>query len=206
MPVSIRKTSSGKFSVKTPHGVKAKGTTKEKAEAQKRLLNAVEHGWKPTGKRRHESSVQALVSTLLGETCGVGFEESKVNESRENERFYGDIELTFNSGEVEVWVPAPEASDKLKEYLKDGSVKLKLGDDQELEELDAQARSAINAILDDDCGETIADFDVDSLERAKTSVKWEDGTPCGGVTFTYEVTVEKSTVETLVSSLTGETI
>ena len=49
MPVKITKTD-GKYKVSTPHGTKAKGTTKGKAEAQKRLLNAVEHGWKPTGK------------------------------------------------------------------------------------------------------------------------------------------------------------
>ncbi len=48
MPVKISKTKKG-YSVSTPGGVKAKGTTKIKAEAQKRLLNAVEHGWKPTG-------------------------------------------------------------------------------------------------------------------------------------------------------------
>lgn len=49
MPVSINKTD-GKYQVKTPRGVHAKGTTKEKAEAQARLLRAVEHGWIPTGK------------------------------------------------------------------------------------------------------------------------------------------------------------
>ena len=48
MPVTIRKKDG--YEVRTPSGVKAKNTTKQKAEAQKRLLNAVEHGWKPTGK------------------------------------------------------------------------------------------------------------------------------------------------------------
>lgn len=53
MPVRITKVK-GNYSVKTPGGVKAKHTTKAKAESQKRLLNAVEHGWRPTGepKRR----------------------------------------------------------------------------------------------------------------------------------------------------------
>jgi hypothetical protein len=51
MPVTISKTSSGKYKVSTPNGVHAKNTTKKKAEAQKRLLNAVEHGWKPVGKK-----------------------------------------------------------------------------------------------------------------------------------------------------------
>jgi hypothetical protein len=49
MPVKIRKVKGG-FRVSTPGGIKAKRTTKKKAEAQKRLLNAIEHGWKPTGK------------------------------------------------------------------------------------------------------------------------------------------------------------
>lgn len=51
MPVTIRKNKSGSYSVRTPHGVKAKHTTKAKAKAQERLLNAVEHGWKPTGAK-----------------------------------------------------------------------------------------------------------------------------------------------------------
>lgn len=54
MPVTIRKTSNGKVSVRTPNGVKAKSTTPAKAAAQKRLLNAVEHSdWRPTGKKSH---------------------------------------------------------------------------------------------------------------------------------------------------------
>jgi hypothetical protein len=54
MPVSVTKNSGGKYKVATPHGVKAKSTSFLKAMSQKRLLNAVEHGWKPTkaAKRR----------------------------------------------------------------------------------------------------------------------------------------------------------
>lgn len=53
MPVSVRKLpGSNNYRVSTPKGIHAKGTTKEKAMAQERLLNAVEHGWKPTGKKR----------------------------------------------------------------------------------------------------------------------------------------------------------
>ena len=48
MPVKIKKTKGGKYRVSTPGGVKAKGTTKAKAKKQKRLLNAIEHGWKPS--------------------------------------------------------------------------------------------------------------------------------------------------------------
>lgn len=51
MPVTERKVKGGKVRVSTPGGVKAKATTPAKAAAQKRLLNAVEHGWKPTGKK-----------------------------------------------------------------------------------------------------------------------------------------------------------
>jgi len=50
MPVKIKKVGK-KYKVSTPSRVHAKGTTKKKAEAQKRLLNAVEHGWKPTGRK-----------------------------------------------------------------------------------------------------------------------------------------------------------
>lgn len=50
-PVKITRTD-GKYRVTTPGETKAKSTTKGKAEKQKRLLNAVEHGWKPTGRRK----------------------------------------------------------------------------------------------------------------------------------------------------------
>jgi hypothetical protein len=49
MPVKLRKVDGVRVS--TPGGVKAKSTTKAKAEAQARLLRAVEHGFKPTGKK-----------------------------------------------------------------------------------------------------------------------------------------------------------
>lgn len=47
MPVKTRSVGKGRVSVRTPGGVKAKATTPEKAASQTRLLNAVEHGWKP---------------------------------------------------------------------------------------------------------------------------------------------------------------
>ena len=46
MPTKVSK-KGGKYQVKTPNMVHAKGTTKVKAESQKRLLDALEHGWKP---------------------------------------------------------------------------------------------------------------------------------------------------------------
>ena len=52
MPVRKRKIKSGKYRVSTPGGVKAKATTKKKADALERLLRAVKHGFKPTGRRR----------------------------------------------------------------------------------------------------------------------------------------------------------
>ena len=53
MPVKITRVTGNRYRVSTPGGVKAKGTTKTKAQAQARLLNAVEHNpkWKPTGKK-----------------------------------------------------------------------------------------------------------------------------------------------------------
>jgi hypothetical protein len=50
MPVKIRKVSEGIYRVSTPNAVHAKGTTKAKAVKQARLLNAVEHGFKPKRK------------------------------------------------------------------------------------------------------------------------------------------------------------
>lgn len=52
MPVKLTKVAGGKVKVTTPNGTKAKATTPEKAAKQRRLLNAVEHGWKPTGKKK----------------------------------------------------------------------------------------------------------------------------------------------------------
>ena len=51
MPYKIQKNKGGGYSAKSPHGTKAKNTTKEKAEAQVRLLQGVEHGFKQTGKK-----------------------------------------------------------------------------------------------------------------------------------------------------------
>jgi hypothetical protein len=52
VPVRVTKLKNGKYKVSTPNGTHAKATTKAKAQAQARLLNAVDHGWKPTHKRR----------------------------------------------------------------------------------------------------------------------------------------------------------
>ena len=67
MPVSIKKVGKGSYRVATPHGIKAKHTTKAKAAAQKRLLQAVDHGWKPTGRKskKHESLALSLTESLI---------------------------------------------------------------------------------------------------------------------------------------------
>jgi hypothetical protein len=54
VPVKIRKVDG--YQVSTPGGVKAKHTTKAKAERQRRLLQGVEEGWKPTGRKTHHHS------------------------------------------------------------------------------------------------------------------------------------------------------
>lgn len=56
MPTKIRKVKGGKYQVSTPTKVHAKGTSKAMAEAQARLLRAIEHNpnWKPTGKKRRK--------------------------------------------------------------------------------------------------------------------------------------------------------
>jgi hypothetical protein len=48
MPEKMVKKPNGKYEVWGPHGMHAKNSTKENAEAQKRLLLAIDHGWKPT--------------------------------------------------------------------------------------------------------------------------------------------------------------
>ena len=52
MPVNIRKLKSGKVRVSTPGGVKANATTRKKAMKQARLLRGIEHGWKPSKRRK----------------------------------------------------------------------------------------------------------------------------------------------------------
>ena len=49
-PVKVKRVNG--YRVSTPHGVKAKHTTKAKAKAQANLLRAIEHNpsWKPTGR------------------------------------------------------------------------------------------------------------------------------------------------------------
>lgn len=49
MPVKVKKVDG--YQVSTPGGVKAKGTTFQKAQAQAALLRGVEHGFKPTGAK-----------------------------------------------------------------------------------------------------------------------------------------------------------
>lgn len=56
MPAKISQNKSGGYTVRTPNGVHAKNTTLEKAKAQQRLLNAVDHGWTPTGRKKKKMS------------------------------------------------------------------------------------------------------------------------------------------------------
>ncbi len=51
MPVTIKRVKGG-FSVSTPNMIHARKTTKAKAKKQERLLNAVEHGWEPTKRKK----------------------------------------------------------------------------------------------------------------------------------------------------------
>ncbi len=51
MPAKVRKVSGG-YQVSTPNMVHAKHTTKRKAEAQARLLNAIDHGFTPAKRRK----------------------------------------------------------------------------------------------------------------------------------------------------------
>ena len=59
MPVTVRKEDGG-YQVSTPNMVHAKHTSLQKAMAQTRLLNAVEHGWTPG---RRNSTVKKMPMT-----------------------------------------------------------------------------------------------------------------------------------------------
>jgi hypothetical protein len=53
MPAKMREDPNrpGKYTVRTPGGVKGREMTLRNAKRQVRLLNAVDHGFKPTHKR-----------------------------------------------------------------------------------------------------------------------------------------------------------
>lgn len=70
MPVKIRKTDH-KYRVSTPGGVKAKGTTKAKAQSQSNLLRGIEHGWKPTGKKARKVK-KAAKGIVVTDGYGIG--------------------------------------------------------------------------------------------------------------------------------------
>jgi len=54
MPYKETKTKSGGVRVTSPHGVKCKNCTKKNADAQIRLLHAIEHtpGFKPRNRKK----------------------------------------------------------------------------------------------------------------------------------------------------------
>ena len=50
MPARVNKVKGG-YSVRTPNGVHAKRTTKAKATSQAKLINAIDHGFKPRKRK-----------------------------------------------------------------------------------------------------------------------------------------------------------
>jgi hypothetical protein len=57
MPVKLKTITKGKnegkVRVSTPGGVKSKATTPKNAKSQKRLIDAIEHGYEPKRKRKN---------------------------------------------------------------------------------------------------------------------------------------------------------
>ena len=51
MPVTTRKTKGG-YQNSTPNGIKGRRMTKKNAMRQKRLLNAIDHGFAPTKRKK----------------------------------------------------------------------------------------------------------------------------------------------------------
>jgi len=76
MPYKIRRKKGGDYSVASPHGTKAKSTTRANAEAQVRLLQAIEHNpdFKPRKrgrKQRHHSAPNGEFLDRLMDKFGV---------------------------------------------------------------------------------------------------------------------------------------
>ncbi len=95
MPAKVTKNPDGTYKVATPNRVHAKSTTKEKADAQARLLNAEEHGWKPTGKKmnpkfKKHSRAESIIDSLMFEM------EDGVKGSEEHKEKTSDhVEFTY---------------------------------------------------------------------------------------------------------------
>lgn len=68
MPVSIKKKDG--YQVSTPGGVKAKSTTKAKAQRQANLLRGVEHGWHPTGQPARDVKARKGLARLARKKHG----------------------------------------------------------------------------------------------------------------------------------------
>ena len=54
MPVRTEKEDGG-YTNSTPNGVKGRHMTKENADAQRRPLNAIDHGFKPNQEKAHKA-------------------------------------------------------------------------------------------------------------------------------------------------------
>jgi len=65
MPYKIKKTNG--HTVTSPHGVKARNTTKKKAEAQVRLLRAIEHNpdFRPRKQKHHSASFGSFLEKRM---------------------------------------------------------------------------------------------------------------------------------------------
>ena len=70
MPIRIRKRAGGRYRVTEGSRVRAKGTTKAKANAQARLLRGVAAGWKPTGRQASTATSTRTMSTPRGARTG----------------------------------------------------------------------------------------------------------------------------------------
>ena len=55
MPVTIRKKKGGKYEVRTPNKVHSKGTSLKNAKAQKKIIDAADHGHPFTKKKKRRA-------------------------------------------------------------------------------------------------------------------------------------------------------
>lgn len=79
MPYKETKLPSGKYQVKGPSGVHAKGTTKKKADAQIRLMQGVEHGMVP-----RKTGTKGDLDHEIGHNEGIGKSKMSTKHSGEH--------------------------------------------------------------------------------------------------------------------------
>ena len=128
MPVKIKKVGS-KYQVSTPNHLMAKGTTKAKAEKQRNLINALDHGWKPKGVAAESASSRTarLLKSIVecdGECLRCG---EPLDHSESAHKLICKACLGVHESEFDAWDHEPRGSSKFGKAMKDKDIYHKPG-------------------------------------------------------------------------------